>query len=134
MRIFGISSDLWLYSMVGVVGGIGIGIMFSNIYPFSFEIGLIIALVSIIYSVYIWNIKLKRVFYKADQELTKKEGIPDKLTTLFTLVFIVVGLVIMYFSLKNFNALGMVLGLASIVLGPFIINFIIKLKNSLEKS
>ncbi len=64
IKICGSISDMWLYSLMGVLGGVGIGIIISNTHLFSANIGLIVAIVSVILSVYIWNKKIRRIFEK----------------------------------------------------------------------
>ena len=64
MKISGLKLPLWMYGLVGLLGGAGLGIMYSNIYLLSFETGLIIAIISFILSVYIWRKYMMKYFIK----------------------------------------------------------------------
>ena len=51
-----------LYYTSGVLGGVGVGIIFSNAYLISHIYGLIIVIICFAISVYLWNTDLKKYF------------------------------------------------------------------------
>ncbi len=64
MKIFGFDLYILLYCTIGIIGGIGFGIVISNMYLFSIGIGFLVAFICFILSVYIWNKKLRKKYMK----------------------------------------------------------------------
>lgn len=64
MKISGLEHQVWLYSLYGLLGGFGMGIMFSNAIQLNLIWGFVIAIVSLVISIYIWNNSIKKYFIK----------------------------------------------------------------------
>ena len=58
--------SLVFYTWLGILGGVGIGVITSNIYPLNFWLGIIITAFSLGVSIYVWH------SHKEIQEAFKK--------------------------------------------------------------
>ena len=64
MRIFGLEYDLWMYSLSGVIGGIGFGIVLLNKVRINAVWGFILMIIGIFLSGYFWNKGIRKYFLK----------------------------------------------------------------------
>ena len=64
MKILGLEYDLWMYSLSGIIIGLGFGIVLSNKVRINAIWGFILMIIAIFLSGYFWNKGIRKYFIK----------------------------------------------------------------------
>ncbi|HLD60334.1 MAG TPA: hypothetical protein VI912_05020 [Candidatus Bilamarchaeaceae archaeon] len=64
MKILGLDHEILVYDLATVAGGIGFGIVLANSISINTIWGFVIMIITFFLSVYLWNRKIKKYFFK----------------------------------------------------------------------